>query len=80
LDGHYSGGITAKGILETPVKAELSHIFSDRIPDHVALIDDARIFTGYGDYPSIEQLRGLLAQIRPGLSLSSADDVIRVHR
>src|SRR5688572_15711107 len=28
LDGHYSGGITAKGSLETPIKNELQFIFS----------------------------------------------------
>lgn len=60
LDGHYSGGITAHGDLDTPVVQELEAIFADKRP-HIILVDDARIFKGgpeqdmyphYEDYPS----------------------------
>jgi hypothetical protein len=77
LDGHFSAGITAKGQVETPIVAELSGIFSDSRP-HVALIDDATDFTGVGDYPSIDTLRTLLRGLRPSLSMTIADNIIRV--
>src|SRR5262245_4071994 len=35
LDGHYSGGITAKGALETPIKNELTAILSHPVDGHV---------------------------------------------
>jgi hypothetical protein len=79
LDGHYSGGITAKGDLQTPVKRELQHVFGNRRHQHVALIDDARDFTGSGDYPSIVELKALLQEIDPRLVVFSADDIIRIH-
>jgi hypothetical protein len=78
LDGHYSGGITAKGQLQTPIKTELSYVFADKRP-HVVLIDDASDFTGTGDYPSIDELNSLVRAIRPGLYLTTADNIVRVQ-
>jgi len=56
LDGHYSGGNTGKGNLNTPVSAELDSILNSPIKGHVVLIDDARCFNGTHDYPHIDQL------------------------
>ena len=57
LDGHYSEGITAKGVLITPIIKELKaiqhHSLHNNI-DHVLLIDDAHMFNGTDDYPTIE--------------------------
>ena len=78
LDGHFSGGITAKGQLETPIKTELSRVFADQ-RSHVVLIDDASNFTGQGDYPSIDDIGSLLRALRPSLSMTIADNIIRVH-
>lgn len=78
LDGHFSGGITAKGQVLSPIKAELSTVFGDQ-RSHVVLIDDASDFTGSGDYPSIDELRTLLQTLRPGLHVTIADNIIRVH-
>src|SRR5689334_15556392 len=56
LDGHYSEGITAKGDLETPVIDELTCIANHPMAHrHTILIDDARCFTGKGDYPTIKE-------------------------
>ena len=79
LDGHYSGGITAKGSLETPIKNELNFIFSHPVANHVILIDDARCFTGENDYPSIQELETLVAERKPGWHFSVEFDVIRIH-
>lgn len=43
LDGHFSGGVTAKADLNTPILAEIMHIFK-HAKHHVILIDDARLF------------------------------------
>jgi hypothetical protein len=56
LDGHYSGGITARGELDTPVSTELHAILDSPILDHVILIDDARCFDGKGSYPHLDAL------------------------
>jgi len=55
LDGHFSGGITTKSLLDTPIKSELREIgrnlhLYDRC---VVLIDDIRE-CGSGDYPPLE--------------------------
>ena len=56
LDGHYSGGITAKGEKFCPLLEELSHIWRHPIKQHVILLDDARCFGKKEDYPRVEEL------------------------
>jgi len=56
LDGHYSGGITARGEKESPVSLELEAILSHAVNEHVILIDDARCFDGTHDYPHLDEL------------------------
>lgn len=60
LDGHYSGGITAKGEKECPVYEELESILRNNRPNHVILIDDARLFDGTHDYPGLNELLGFV--------------------
>ena len=78
LDGHYSGGITAKGDKETPIHEELLHVLGDTEADHVILVDDARCFGNRTDYPTIEQLAELVASKRPNAVLTVEDDIIRI--
>lgn len=80
LDSHYSGGLTSRGASETPVMQELGHIFNHRIMDHVILIDDARCFTGQGDYPTLDELREYVMKRHPGWHFSVRHDIIRIHR
>jgi hypothetical protein len=80
LDGHYSGGITAKGALETPIKNELNSILSHPLEGHVILIDDARCFTGENDYPTIEELQDFVKAKKPDWQFTVDTDVIRMHR
>src|ERR1041385_8976942 len=77
LDGHYSGGITAKGALETDRKNELTAIVSHAVGGHVILIDDARCFTGENDYPTLEELKSF---IKPSHKFCVEHDVIRIHK
>lgn len=80
LDAHYSGGVTARATAETPVLAEirlvLMHAFGAR---HVVLVDDARCFDGSHDYPTLEDVRKLVSQVRSEHIILVEDDVIRIH-
>lgn len=79
LDGHYSGGVTGKASLETPVKKELEHILNHPQTGHVILIDDARCFTGANDYPTVNELGEIIRGKRPDWVLSVENDIIRIH-
>jgi len=79
LDAHYSGGITAKGNLDTPIMLELKSIFSHKIKDHIILIDDARCFNGLHNYPTIKSLRHFVKKELPdNWVFEIKDDIIRI--
>ena len=79
LDGHYSGGVTAKGERETPVLEELRHIFA-RSNRSVILIDDADCFDGNAEnaYPSLEELMAFVKSNCRDADVSVADNIIRI--
>jgi hypothetical protein len=81
LDAHYSGGISAKGDLETPVMAELKHILTHSFTHsllHVILIDDARCFIGANDYPTLQGVEDLVSAMQPSLGFEVKNDIIRI--
>ena len=78
LDGHYSADITAKGDLNTPILKELELILNHHIKNHIILIDDARLFVGVDDYPTIGELKIFLGKINPKLNFEVEDDIIRI--
>ncbi len=80
LDGHFSEGDTARGALITPILSELDHILAHPLARrHVILVDDARLFNGEDDYPTLESLNAVLA--RAGFPACRVrDDIIRIHR
>lgn len=80
LDAHFSGGETARGSKETPIHEELSEILPNSTQDDVILIDDARIFAGTADYPTIDELRNLVAAYHPDWCLYIEDDIVRIHK
>jgi hypothetical protein len=77
LDGHFSGGGTARGERDTPLLAELEAIGRHRVAGHVVLIDDARLL-GAGDYPSLDEIRERFGLWHPGSAVKVADDIVRV--
>jgi hypothetical protein len=79
LDGHFSGGQTAKGRLATPIVAEMHAVLAHPINGHVILVDDARAFGTLPDYPSLDELRTLAATHKPQLTFEVRDDIIRIH-
>ncbi len=79
LDGHYSGPGTAKGQRETPILDEIHAILAHPIPNHVILVDDARVFGTWPDYPTLAEFRRLVATQAPALQFTVEDDIIRIH-
>lgn len=78
LDGHYSEGCTAKGAKETPILEELESIFRHPEMKWVILIDDARLFTGEHDYPSLGALKKYVRAANPAYRVEVAQDIIRI--
>lgn len=79
LDGHYSAGITAKGDKDCPIFEELEAIFKNKKLQHTVLIDDARLFTGEGDYPTILTLTEFIKSKNSHFTVQVEDDIIRVE-
>jgi hypothetical protein len=76
LDGHYSGGDTSFGETHCPVYQELDAILASPV-SHLILIDDARLFDGTNDYPTLAALENhIRADGRYHLTVK--DDVIRL--
>ncbi len=79
LDGHYSAGITAKGEKECPIIEELSAIFNAKKFNHAILIDDARLFNGTNDYPTIDFIEKMVLNLRPLSDVKVEDDIIHIY-
>ena len=75
LDGHYSGGMTALGSKECPVPEELNAILKSNL-GHVILIDDARLFNGTNDYPTIDEIKKILQASGRSFDIEIKDDII----
>ncbi len=76
LDGHFSYGITGRGIKDDPIIESLDIIFDFmKGKKYVILVDDARTFTGNGDEPALEML---LSNIKKhGAVITLTDDIIQ---
>jgi hypothetical protein len=77
LDGHYSEGVTAKGEKNCPIFEEIDAIFLKEKIEHVILIDDARLFVGENDYPTISELTEYIHEKHSKYKLLVKDDIIR---
>jgi hypothetical protein len=77
LDGHFSGGITARGSIDFPVLQELECISEHKIKNHVILIDDARLFGNSANVPSKRQVIESLRTINRSYTIEEKDDIIR---
>jgi hypothetical protein len=79
LDGHYSGGFTAKGAKDCPIYDELETIFKSELP-HVILVDDARCFVGASDYPTVTELTQFILAKRPRAKVKVENDIIAIEQ
>lgn len=80
LDAHYSGGVTGKSNVETPIIQELNILLNHFASHHVILIDDAREFTGNNNYPTVEEVKNFITVRRPDWVVQVKDDIIRIHQ
>jgi FkbM family methyltransferase len=78
LDGHFSGGLTVKTDVNTPIWEELSAILEHPIKDHIILIDDARLFVGEKGYPTVKELLDLIQKSGQKKSFEIEDDLISI--
>ena len=79
LDGHCSGGFTARGEEHTPIFAELAAIAAHPLGrEHVVVIDDARLFGSEEGYPTLDALRERVRAGWPEAVWEMADDLVRV--
>ena len=85
LDGHYSSEfyyngeyiITAKSDKNTPIEQELDILLSSEFTD-IILIDDARLFIGVHDYPTIEAIKGKVKTSGKNYSVFIDTDIIHI--
>lgn len=80
LDAHFSRGITAKGIKETPIMEELNSILKHKIKTHVILIDDANAFIGKKDYPKVTYLKRFILKRYRDLSVKIEYNIIIITK
>lgn len=78
LDGHYSGGVTGKSDIETPINAELETVLNSA-QKHIVIIDDARDFNGQKDYPTLETVAQFVKNGYPNLVFENKYDLIRIY-
>ena len=80
IDAHYSKGKTARAELDTPIVQELNCILRrEGCGQDVLLIDDARSYTGTGDYPDPKALERSILDVHPNWVFEIKDDIIRSH-
>ena len=78
LDGHYSGGITAKIEKYSPINEELQTLIANNRLQHIILIDDARGFTGEHGYLTLDEVKDMTIKYFPGYHFSVDEDIIRL--
>jgi len=79
LDAHYSGPVTARGPLDSPIVDERDAIAAHPVNGHVVLIDDMRDFNGTSGYPERAALVEDLRRKHPLDVVEIRDDVLRWH-
>lgn len=77
LDGHCSGGNTARGDSGTPILLELERIARHPIKTHTILIDDVRLFGSEEfDFISLDQVVERIRRINPLYTISFEDGYV----
>ena len=79
LDGHFCAGPSARAkTYDTPISAELDHLLRQPAGQNVVLIDDARLFVGRDNYPTIPELCEIVHRQRPDATFAVDLDIIRI--
>ena len=74
---HYSGGITGRAEVDSPVAEELEIILAVQ-ERPIILIDDARVFDGSNGYLSAAALRTMIESHRPGWIVELESDIFSI--
>ncbi len=80
LDSHYSSENAEKERGEATILMELKQICAHLIKNHVILIDDAHLFTGKNDSPTIEFLKTFVKSVFPYYEFDIQNDIIRIYK
>jgi hypothetical protein len=80
LGGHYSSGNTEKEKREAAILEELKQVFNHPIKNHVILIDDAHLFAGKNDSPTLEFLRTCVETRLSYYKFDVRNDIIRIYK
>ncbi len=78
LDAHYTGAHAGRADVNTPIMRELAAVAAHAVKSHVVLIDDARLFTGGDDYPTLALLHECTQRLFPQHVFEVLDDIIRL--
>lgn len=76
LDGHFSGGVTGKGVIEDPILISLKQIAEHPVRGHVIFVDDARTFDGREGRPDIAEVFNCIKQINDKYIIRIQSDII----
>jgi hypothetical protein len=79
LDGHFSGGVTARGTLDTPLVAELDTVLRHPVQGIVILIDDAAWLDDHLGGHGLEQICARIHALQPNWTVDLRNDILRMH-
>ncbi len=75
LDGHWSGWVTGRGIVDDPILVSLSQIKSHPNKEHILFIDDARTFQRNSG-PDLLEVISAIRAINPDYNILVHNDII----
>ncbi len=80
LDAHYSAGITASSAKfgDTPISREIEVILDNWTKESVILVDDAGLFVGKDNYPTLEELTQFVTGKNLGLKVFVDKGIIHI--
>jgi hypothetical protein len=79
LDGHYSYADTALSNKKTPILEEINPILL-KPENHIILIDDARLFIGRHNYPTIFSFVNFVRRYNKSYKISICKDIIILQK
>jgi hypothetical protein len=79
LDSHVQRPESVQAARPTPIASELRTILAAGLDGHVILVDDARLLTGRGGWPSLDELRALVVELAPDAVFEVRNDIVRMR-
>jgi hypothetical protein len=76
LDGHWSGGVTGRGVIDDPILVSLNQIAGHSRKDHILFIDDARTFQGGNGAPDLVEVLLAIRAINPDYRIVVHSDIV----